>query len=179
LIKFAEQPSFLRNLLMNFKPLFVLLLIFTFVSCDNEPIEGEFVVDDPSLLTPSFKAELEDFTFEATVFSAETLQGITTITGIRPNGDIITLKLNGAGTGSSDMVTQGSATFGIDLDPFAFNSNNLGGSGLVTVSEYSVALAIISGTFSFTATRPQLDANGQPILDGNGNSLYDEVVVTE
>src|SRR5690606_25242024 len=113
------------------------------------PLEGEFVVDDPSLLIPSFKAELEDFTFEAEFYSAETVQGVTTITGIRSNGDIITLKLNGAGTGSFDMVTQGSATFGIDLDPFAFDSNNQGGSGIVTVSVYNIQQEIISGTFSF------------------------------
>lgn len=164
---------------MNFKPLFALLLLFTFVSCDNEPLEGEFIVDDPSLLIPSFKAELEDFTFEAEFYSAETLQGVTTITGIRSNGDIITLSLNGAGTGSFDLVTQGFATFGIDIEPFAFNTNNQGGSGQLTVTEYSVENEIISGTFSFTATRPLLDANGQPILDGDGNPTFDVVVITE
>lgn len=164
---------------MNFRSFFAFLLLFTFVSCDNEPLEGDFVVDDPSLLIPSFKAELEDFTFVGEFYNAQTVQGITTITGIRSNGDIITLNLNGAGTGSFDMVTQGFATFGIDVDPFAFSSNNQGGSGEVTVSQYSTELGVISGTFSFTATKPLLDANGQPILDGNGNPMFDVVVVTQ
>src|SRR5690606_7994385 len=164
---------------MNFKPLFALLLLFTFVSCDNEPLEGEFIVDDPSLLIPSFKAELEEFTFEVEFYSAETLQGVTTITGIRGNGDIITLSLNGAGTGSFDLVTQGFATFGIDIEPFAFNTNNQGGSGQVVVTEYSVENEIISGTFSFTGTSRVLDANGQPILDGDGDPTFDVVVITE
>lgn len=164
---------------MNFRPLLALLLIIAFVSCDNEPLEGDFVVDDPSLLIPSFKAEFEDFTFVGEFYSAETVQGVTTITGVRSNGDIITLNLNGAGTGSFDMVTQGFATFGIDQEPFAFNSNNQGGFGQVTVTQYSTELEIISGTFFFTATKPILDANGQPILDGNGNPTFDVVVVSE
>ncbi len=164
---------------MNFRSIFAILLLITFVSCDNEPLEGEFIVDDPSLLIPSFKAEFEDFSFVGQIYSAQTVQGVTTITGIRSNGDIITLNLNGAGTGSFDMVTQGYATFGIDIEPFAFQTNNQGGSGQVAVTQYDTELEVISGLFSFTATRPLLDANGQPILDGNGNPTFDVVVVTE
>lgn len=163
---------------MNFRSFFALILLVTFVSCDNEPLEGDFIVDDPSLLVPSFTAEFEDFTFEAIFYSASTVQGITTITGIRSNGDIITLNLNGSGVGSFDMVTQGYASFGIDIEPFAFYTNNPGGSGSVAISQYDTQLGVISGTFSFIASRQLLDAGGLPILDGNGNPVYDLVVVS-
>lgn len=163
---------------MNFRSLFAILFLIVFTSCDNEPLEGEFIVDDPSLLVPSFTAEFEDFTFDATFYSASTVQGVTTITGIRSNGDIITLNLNGAGTGSFDMVTQGYASFGIDIEPFAFFTNNPGGSGSVSVTQYDTQLEVISGSFSFIATRPLLDANGLPIVDGSGNPIFDVVEVS-
>ncbi len=166
---------------MKIKPFyaFAFLILLAFVSCENEPLEGEFVVDDPTLLIPEFKAEIEDFTFVAQVATAETVQGVTTVSGIRSNGDVINLRLNGAGVGAFDMVSQGEAIFGIDVSPEAFSSQNQGGSGQVVVTQYDTQLEVISGTFSFTATRPLLDANGQPILDGNGNPTFDQVVITE
>lgn len=166
---------------MNLKHIFktVFISAFVFISCDNEPLEGEFVVDDPTVLIPEFTAEIEGFTFIADTARAQTVQGVTTITGIRSNGDVIDLRLNGAGVGTFDMVTQGEAIFGINVDPTAFSSRNQGGSGQVVVTQYDTQLEVISGTFSFTATRPLLDANGQPILDGTGNPTFDVVVISE
>lgn len=160
-----------------FKTLF--FIAFVFISCDNEPLEGDFVVEDPTLLNPQFSAEIEGFNFVADTSRAQTVQGVTTITGIRVNGDIIDLRLNGAGVGSFDMVTQGEAIFGINVDPQAFSTRNQGGSGQVVVTQYDTELQVISGTFSFTATRPLLDANGLPILDDTGNPTFDVVVITE
>jgi hypothetical protein len=166
---------------MDFKPFyaFAFLFLLAFTACDNEPLEGEFITDDPTLLIPEFKADIEGFTFIGDVAAAQTVQGVTTITGTRSNGDVIVLKLNGAGVGAFDMVNQGEATFGINVSPQAFSSRNQGGSGQVVVTQYDTQLEVISGTFSFRATRPLLDANGQPILDGNGNPTFDEVVITE
>lgn len=166
---------------MNFKPLyaFAFLFVIAFTSCDNEPLEGNFFVDDPSLLTPEFKAEFQDFTFTASVASAETVQGITTVSGLRINGDQIILKMNGSGVGPFDMVNQGEAIFGLNVSPEAFSTRNQGGSGQVVVTQYDVTQGVISGTFLFTATRPLLNVNGQPILDANGNPTFDVVVVTE
>ncbi len=166
---------------MSLKHIFktVILIAFVFISCDNEPLEGEFIVDDPTLLNPEFSAEVEGFTFVADTARAQTVQGVTTITGIRVNGDVIDLRLNGAGVGTFDMVTQGEAIFGINVDPQAFSTLNQGGFGQVVVTQYDTQLEVISGTFSFTATRPILDANGLPILDGTGNPTFDVVVITE
>lgn len=154
-------------------------IAFAFISCDNEPLEGEFVVEDPSELNPEFRATVEGFEFIADTARAQTVQGVTTITGIRSNGDVINLRLNGAGLGTFDMVTQGEAVFGINVEPQAFSSLNQGGSGQVVITQYDVELGVISGTFSFIASRPLLDANGLPILDGGGNPTFDVVEITE
>lgn len=166
---------------MKFKQFFILAGIFVmaFYSCDNESLEGEFVVDDPDLLVPMFYAEVEGVEFEGDTVNAQTVQGITTITGIKSNGDVINLNLYGTGVGSFNLVSQGEATFGINVEPLAFSSQNDGGSGEVIVTQYDVELGAISGTFSFTATRPLLDANGQPILDADGNPTFNVVVITE
>jgi hypothetical protein len=166
---------------MNFKSFFTFALTFTlfFISCNNEPLDGEFIVDDPSLLDPSFRANLEGVTFVGETASAQTVQGITTITGIRSNNDIIVITISGTATGTYSLTTQGFATFGIDVEPLAFSTANQGGLGQVVITEYSNELEKISGTFAFTATRPLLDDNGNPVLDGSGNPTFDTIVINQ
>ncbi len=158
---------------------FLSILTILFYSCDNEPLEGEFILEDPDLLIASFQAEVEDVTFVADSSGATTIQGVTTITGLRSNGDLITIVINDSGVGNYSLVSQGEGIFGISVEPFAFSSNNLNGQGQVTVTKYDIDNEIISGTFSFIATRPRLDNNGNPILDGNGNPIFDSVIITE
>ncbi|MEX2349604.1 MAG: DUF6252 family protein [Flavobacteriaceae bacterium] len=166
---------------MKFNSFFTLLLFtaFAFVACENEPIEGEFVSDDPQDYIASFTADVEGTFFEAETANAVTAEGVTTITGIRDNGDGITLIINGVGVGNFDLVTEGEATFGITQDSEAFSTNNEGSQGQVAVTQYDTNLGLISGTFSFTATRPLLDANGAPILDGEGNPTFASVIISE
>lgn len=166
---------------MNFKSFFTFALAFilVFVSCNNERLEGEFIVDDPSLLAPSFRANVEGVTFVGDTARAQTVQGITTITGIRSNNDIIVITISGTATGTYSLTSQGFATFGIDVEPLAFSTSNTGGAGQVVITQYDNDLEKISGTFSFTATRPLLDDNGNPILDGNGNPTFDTVMINQ
>lgn len=166
---------------MKFNSIFTLLLFtaFAFVACDDEPIEGEFVSDDPQDYTASFTADVEGTFFEADTTNAVTTQGVTTVTGIRSNGDVIVLNFNGVGVGTFDLVTQGEAIFGITQDTEAFSTNNQDGEGQVVVTQYDNNLELISGEFSFTATRPLLDANGAPILDDEGNPTFASVIISE
>lgn len=154
--------------------------LFVAISCEDEPLEGEYYNDDGDLIEDaSFIAELEDFTFVGSPAGAETLDGITTITGNRFNGDLIVLTLHGSGTGTFDMVSQGEATFGINVEPIAFSTNTDGGSGQVDISLYDADAGLISGTFSFIARRAILDGDGNPVLDGNGNPTFDSVTITD
>lgn len=166
---------------MNFKSFFAFTLVFALilVSCNNETLDGEFIVDDPSLLDPSFTANVEGVTFVGDTARAQTVQGITTITGIRSNNDIIVITISGTATGTYSLTSQGFATFGIDVEPLAFSTANQGGAGQVVITQYDNDLEKISGTFSFTATRPLLDGNGNPILDGNGNPTFDTIIINQ
>lgn len=159
---------------------FVTAFMFIIASCEDEPLVGEFYNDEGDLIEDtSFIAEVEDFTFIGDSANAVTFQGITTIAGLRFNGDLIVLNLHGSGTGTFNMVTQGEATFGIDVEPLAFSTNTQGGSGQVKISLYDATAGLISGTFSFIARRAILDGDGNPVLDGNGNPTFDSVTVTD
>lgn len=165
---------------MNFKPLyaFSILIFLVFTSCDNEPLDGDFFVVDPNILTPFFKAEFEDFTFIAQVATAKTVDNITTVNGLKNNGDVIVLTMNGAGVGSYNMVTEGEAVYDINSNPVSFSTQNQGGSGQVIITQYDTTLLLISGTFSFIATRPLLNNEGLPILDASGNPTFEEQTVS-
>ena len=57
---------------MKFNSFFTLLLFtaFAFVACDNEPLEGDFVSDDPQDFETSFTADVEGAFFEADTTNA-------------------------------------------------------------------------------------------------------------
>ncbi len=116
---------------MKFNSFFTIFLFtaFAFVACDNEPLEGDFVSDDPQDYIASFTADVEGAFFEAETSNAVTEQGVTSVTGIRLNGDIIVLNINGVGLGNFDLVTQGEGVFGVSQDSEAFSTNNQDGQG--------------------------------------------------
>lgn len=156
------------------------LLASLVLSCEDEKLEGTFYNDDGEMLEEAmFEATVEDFHFVGSFANAETVQGITTIQGVRFNGDVIVLTIHGTSEGTYSLVTQGEGTFGIDVAPGAFSTNTEGGLGVVNISLYDTDAGLISGTFSFIARRALVDGDGNPILDGNGNPVYDSVTVTE
>lgn len=169
---------------MKLNSLYALLLLsfftLTHISCENEPLEGDFVSDIPEEVIASFTAEVEGVTFVGDTARAVTTTGVTSITGIKGNGDIIVITFQGVGVGVFNLTgNSGEATFGISTSPTAFSTQNEGGIGEIIVTQYDVELGLASGTFAFVATRALVDANGQPILDENGNPTFDSVTVTD
>ncbi|PKP25993.1 MAG: hypothetical protein CVU03_05630 [Bacteroidetes bacterium HGW-Bacteroidetes-2] len=167
---------------MKLNSLFALAFLSFFtlmhLSCDNEPLEGDFVSDIPEEVIASFTAVVEGVTFVGDTAQAVTISGVTSITGIKGNGDKIVMTFQGIGVGAFNLTgNSGEATFGISSAPTAFSTQNEGGIGEIIVTQYDVELGLASGTFAFIATRALLDANGQPILDGNGNPTFDSVTV--
>lgn len=158
----------------------VALLATCMLSCEDEKLEGTFINEDDQMNENAiFEAQVEDFHFVGVITKAETVQGITTISGKRFNGDEIIMRVHGTSEGTYSMVTQGEATFGINVAPEAFSTNTEGGLGIVDISLYDPNEGLISGTFSFIARRALLDGDGNPILDGNGNPMFDSVTVSE
>src|SRR5690606_21988840 len=134
------------------------LLASLVLSCEDEKLEGTFYNDDGEMLEEAmFEATVEDFHFVGSFANAETVQGITTIQGVRFNGDVIVLTIHGTSEGTYSLVTQGEGTFGIDVAPGAFSTNTEGGLGVVNISLYDTDAGLISGTFSFIARRALVD----------------------
>lgn len=166
----------------------VALVAFYFTSCTNEPLEGEFVQpDDPTAIEMGqFKAQIDGVEFLATVVNATlTPDNLFVISGIiEATGETITLTAADANVGSFDLETgfgnvNGAQYFapGSTTNPYT-TATEVDGSGQLSITEFNIADMTISGSFSFIGKRIQLDSNGDPVLDGNGNPNVQDVSVT-
>ena len=131
-------------------PIFLALFTLMAVSCDNEPLEGEF--GDPNgpgggSSGGSFVATVDGSSFVADQAQAASAFETTTIMGARATGESISFVFSGTGTGTFDLGATNLATY------VAAGSTNPYGSteGSITISEFTNTS--ISGTFSFTAER--------------------------
>ncbi len=161
---------------------FALFTIFAllFISCENEPLEGEFVTENPDNTPASFTAKVNGVEFIADSTAVVTQNSVTTITGVKSNGDRIVMTIQGVGVGSFNLTgNDGVATFGINVAPDAFSTANPGGTGQLVITNYDAENNVASGTFSFVALRPLLDNNGLPLLDGNGNPTFESITISD
>ncbi|MGK0428133.1 MAG: hypothetical protein ACJAUR_002250 [Ulvibacter sp.] len=166
----------------------VALTAFYFTSCSNEALEGEFLQpNNPAVIEiGQFKAEIDDVEFLATVVNATlTPENLLTISGIIDlTGETITLTVADAGIGSFDLITGISNVNGAQYyAPVSFtnpytSASQLGGSGRLFLTEFDTTDLIITGSFNFVGKRIQLDLNGDPVLDPNGNPNVQEVEVS-
>jgi hypothetical protein len=166
----------------------VALTAFYFTSCSNEALEGEFVQpNNPSVVERGqFKAEVEGVEFLATVVNATlTPDNFLTISGIiEPTGETITLKVANAIVGSFDLLTtsgnvNGAQYYspGLTTNPYT-TSEELNGTGQLSLTEFDTADMTVTGSFSFVGKREQLDSNGNPILNGNGDPVVQTISIT-
>ena len=163
----------------------IAFLAIQFTACENEPLEGEFPQDEDIV-------NVEEGGFIATIdgegFTAETASGIMTsenfltLTGVTSSGETIILTVEQAAIGVYDITAGlGNLNSGIysdnDFLPY-ISAGALGGSGTLTIIELDNVGLTVTGTFSFTGIRISLDAEGNPILDADGNAVLEEVVIT-
>jgi len=166
------------------------LLAFTFTACDNEPLEGEFIIDGGGGITA------EEGQFVANIggvaFLAETTNnlynpdnGALIISGAKQDGESIFLGVNNAGVGTFNLTTldntSNSGTYfqaGTIFNPFLTNGL-AGGSGQLDITTFDADNLTASGTFAIIGVRPQLDADGNPVLDGDGNPIFESVTISE
>lgn len=150
---------------------FVLILsicMFAFISCDNEPIEGEFGVDNGNNngtgsgtenQTGSFRVDFDSQTFVADIISASRTDDLINITGFRgTNQESVNLTINATTTGTFPIgVTTGVNVNAATYSEFNGSSNvwvaltdGIESQGEVTIIEIDETNLTVTGTFNFT-----------------------------
>ncbi|PKA84296.1 hypothetical protein ATE92_2477 [Ulvibacter sp. MAR_2010_11] len=164
----------------------VAFLTFQFISCDNEPLEGDFQQDETNTAGEGeFIAKVNGQDFLAETASGVLSGGVLVITGLKSeNGENITLSVAQAGEGMFNLVAGvGTQTFGM-----YFNSESqsnpyisyaaLSGHGQLTISEMDTEALTVTGTFNFVGGRFALDGEGNPVLDGSGNPVIETIEIS-
>jgi len=166
------------------------LTMFAFTSCDNEPLEGEFGVDNGgngggggNNQTGSFQVDFDDQTFIASQISATRTDDIINITGLRGTNQesvILTINETSSGTyqfgvsvsasanGATYVESNGSSNIWVAL------TDGIESQGEITISEIDEINLTMSGTFSFTG----FNTSGESKMFTNGvfiNVDFDDI----
>lgn len=140
----------------------VTLCAIVFTSCENEPLEGEFIVEEPAGASGNFIATIDGEAFSATEVSAQILMGNLVISASDTStrfGISISNKSECVFdlTGISSVV-QLSITGGP-----SYTSSSLGGgetSGTLEITSYDTDNLTVSGTFQFVGVEITPDGPG-------------------
>ncbi len=165
-----------------------MFMAYAFMACENEPLTGHFP-DGPGqggAGQGQFRASVAGQEFIADLTSATLSESNTLeISGLKAFGEKITLSVENAevGTFSLDWDGMGS-NFGKynDRTPGSLPYMSLGGgggSGELIITELDSVANKVSGTFRFTGIRIKMDDTGNPILDGNGMPVIEQMQITE
>ncbi|MBT0608768.1 DUF6252 family protein [Aequorivita echinoideorum] len=175
-----KKIYFLHALLLGF-------LAFQFISCENEPLEGDFPQEDPNTNVEStfIKAKIDGEDFFTNMGNANfNSNNQIILLGGKPNGQLISISISNPSLGEFDLATdednRNSASYKDEIFgsiPFATLAS-YGGSGQINLSLLDTISKTVSGTFSYDAFRIKLDENGEPMIDENGENIYEGVNVT-
>jgi len=156
-----------------FNWILIALVGFSFIACDNEPLEGEFIVDD-GLADGSFQATVDGESFTAEVTEGTMTEGLLIISGTDAGGNLITLTFSRVGECVYDLSSIqnfGAFAFNGDTEAAFISSGIVGGSGFAEISNFNSTDLTVSGSFNFNGVRE--------VIDANGNVGTEFVVVTE
>jgi hypothetical protein len=184
----TKENYLLMKKIQLFHWILFLVIAFNFISCDNEPLEGVFVQDEDVITAEEgqFVATIGETAVVAIEASGVlTLGNILIITGtITDTGEIIVFTIENPGLGTFN-ITAGLGTLnsglyidGIDLmNPYTTDAA-LEGSGELTLTEMDAEMLTLSGTFNFIGARIELDSDGNPIMDDNGNPTIETIEIS-
>lgn len=171
-----------------FNWMLVALTVFQFISCENEPLEGQFPMQDNpgNGVAGSFTALVNGVQFTADNTAAIVFaDGLFSITGVNAIGNAITLTVPNIGVGNFSLTdipaTDATASF-IQLqsatNPYTTDAS-IGGSGDMVITDFNEMDMNITGAFEFSGRRTALDASGNPVVDGNGDPIIQTVAITQ
>lgn len=169
-----------------FKALLLILVGFPFVSCEVEPLKGEFPQENPNdAEVGQFVAKIEGQEFIAdSVYAFLSENGSLTISGTKTINWQIILTVGNGMEGSFDLTanenSQNSAIYTdgtINAMPYS-SLGSIGGNGRMNISQLDMLNNTVSGTFSFKGVRIKLGNDGLPVLDGGGNEIVEEIQIS-
>jgi hypothetical protein len=135
--------------------LFLIVVAFTFTSCENEPIDSAINLDDfnnPPAGATVFKTEFSGVTWNATEAQAFISGSTITIGATKADGSTFSILVDGSTTGTypaNDNIiayTPSGSTFGY----WSINTANPAeNTGSITITNIDTANRKISGTFEY------------------------------
>lgn len=167
------------------KRILLIIIALHFISCENEPLTGEFPQDDQNQAEEGeFRAMVEGKEFVAASTSATlTSTNDLVIIGNKPGGEKIVLAIKNAAEGVFNLTASGknenSGSYfdgSINISPY-ISAGPLGGSGQLNLTKLDISDKTVTGTFSFTGVRIKVDGDGNPILDGEGNPVMEDIEI--
>lgn len=176
---FMKKMYLIKGMLLAF-------LAFQFFSCENEPLTGKFPQEQQNDADEGqFRAQIEGQEFiAATATAILNSDNELIIIGEKPGGKNITLGVKDAAVGTFSLSTGSTnENAGVYIDgatnsfPYT-TAEAFGGSGQLKITELDTAEQTVTGTFNFTGVRMKVDNDGNPILDGNGVPVMEEVEIT-
>ncbi|RDK85338.1 DUF6252 family protein [Marinirhabdus gelatinilytica] len=159
------------------------ILAVVFSSCENEPLEGEFIVDEPGgAASGNFVATVDGESFVATQLVAEINQGTLIMSasdGVFAMGLIVVNKsecvFDLTGANASASISEISSGTSYTVDP----TGQFGSSGTLEITSYNTETMTVSGTFTFVAVEITPNGPGSEtieVTDGSFTDITFEVV---
>jgi len=164
-----------------------LCVFINFSACVNEPLDGVFPQDGDLINVDEggFRADIGINTFTADIASGVlSATNVLVITGtIIETGESIILTVENPGIGTFNLTAGlGTENSGSYFETDAVNPyvsfGAFGASGQLNITEYDPQNFKVTGTFNFTGVRFAVDADGNSILDGNGNPTLENGDIT-
>lgn len=169
------------------KWILALCITLNFTACVNEPLEGEFPQEDDSINVDEggFRADvgINSFTADVATGVVSTTNVLSIIGTITETGESILLVVENPAVGTFNLTSglgtqNGGSYFETDMSNPYVSTGLFGASGQMNITEFDTQNFKVTGTFSFTGVRIAVDADGNPILDGNGDPTLETEEIT-